>query len=117
MYKFKISTAFSVLGLLLSCGESDLSRNFSLEMEKGAKKIQQHQSIGVQLKNRAELPVDSVFYFLDGNPVTLTAGKLTFSGPVLGTKHLQAHVFSEGQKAILDTEILVLAKERPALYT
>ena len=117
MYKFKISAAFSVLGLLLSCGESDLSRNFSLEIEKGSKKIQQHQPIGVQLKNRADLPVDSVVYFLDGHPVTLTEGKLTLSGPVLGTKQLQAHVFSEGQKAILETEILVLAKERPALYT
>ena len=117
MNKIKVSAIFSILGLLVSCGESDLSRNFALEIEKGAKKIQQHESVGIGLKNRADLPLDSVVYFLDGNPITPADGKLTFSDPVLGTKHIQAHVFSEGQKAILETEILVLAKERPALYT
>jgi glutamine cyclotransferase len=117
MNKIKVSVIFSILGLLASCGESDLSRNFTLQTEKGAKKIQQHESVGIDLKNRADLPVDSVVYFQDGNPITPSDGKITFSDPVLGTKHIQAHVFSEGQKAILETEILVLAKERPALYT
>ncbi|MGB5314892.1 MAG: glutaminyl-peptide cyclotransferase [Robiginitalea sp.] len=117
MYKFKFSAALAAIGLVLSCGETDLSRNFSLELEKGAKKIQQYQSVGVQLKNREGLPLDSVVYFLEGQPVTLTDGKLTMATPILGTKHLQAHVFSEGQKAIIEAEILVLAKETPALYT
>lgn len=117
MNKIIASAVFSSLGLLFSCGESDLSKSFSLEFEKGAKKIQQQESVGVRLNNRSDLPVDSVAYFLEGDPITLTDGKITFSDPVLGTKHLEAHVFSEGQKAILETEILVLAKERPSLYT
>lgn len=117
MFKYKIRFAFALLGLLMSCGESDLSRNFSLEFEDGVKKIRQHQSVGVTLKNRADLPVDSVVYYLEGNPVSLREGALSFSSPVLGTKTLQVHVYSEGQKAILESEILVLAKESPALYT
>jgi glutamine cyclotransferase len=117
MYIFKRCFSFLALSLLVSCGETDLSRNFSLELEKGGKKVQQNQVIGVQLKNRENLPVDSVLYFLDGTPVTLTNEKLSLDGPILGTKNLQAHVFSEGQKAIVEAEILVLSKDKPALYT
>ena len=114
---FRICFSFFVLSLLLCCDETDLSRNFSLELDKGGEKVQQNQVVGVQLKNRGNLPVDSVLYFLDGVPVTLSGEKLALQSPILGTKNLQAQVYSQGRKAIVEAEILVLAKDKPALYT
>jgi glutamine cyclotransferase len=117
MYVFKHCFSFLALSLFLSCGETDLSRNFSLEVDPSGKKVQQNQDVGVQLLNRGNLPVDSVLYFLDGTPVALSGQKLTLDSPILGTKNLQAHVFSEGKKAVVEAEILVLAKDKPSLYT
>jgi glutamine cyclotransferase len=54
---------------------------------------------------------------LDSNPIALTDGKLTLNTTVLGTRNLEAHVFSEGEKAVLEKELLVLAKDSPSLYT
>ncbi|MDM9631919.1 glutaminyl-peptide cyclotransferase [Robiginitalea aurantiaca] len=117
MTVLKFCFSFSVLSLFLACSETDLSKNFSLEIEGNAKKLQQGQTVGVQLKNRANLPIDSIVYVLDGSPVTLEAGGLTLNSPVLGTKNLQAKIFSEGRNVTVSRELLVLAESRPALYT
>lgn len=113
----KISLSFSALSIFLACGETDISKNFSLEFEGNTGKLSQNQSVGVKLKNRASLPVDSVSYIFEGNPISLTDGKLTLNSPVLGTKKLEAHVFSEGRKVVIEQELLVLSKDRPALFT
>lgn len=117
MSLIKFSLSFSVLSLFLACGDTDISKNFSLQLDANGKKLQQNQTVGVSIKNRGDLPVDSVLYFFQGEPIALKDGKLTVNSPVLGTKKLQAHVFSEGRKAVIEQELLVLAKNRPALYT
>ncbi len=117
MSLFKISLYLTGLSLFLACGETDIEKNFALDLDGGGKKLQQNQSIGVRLKNRAGLPVDSVQYFLDGAPIRLEGGELLLNTPVLGSKKLEAHVFSQGRKAVLEEELVVLASDPPALYT
>jgi glutamine cyclotransferase len=113
----KFSLFLTGLSLFLACGESDINRNFSIELEGGGKNLQQNQRVGVRLKNRAGLPVDSVQYFLDGNPIRLTGGELLLNTPLLGNRKLEARIFSQEGEALVARDLLVLAGNPPALYT
>lgn len=117
MSVLKIVAASSALALFLACGETDPAKNFSIELEPGGKKFQVGQQVSVRITNKSNQQVDSVRYFLDGNPLPKEEGKITLRAPALGEKKLQARVLSEGKTIMVDREILMLAREQPEIYT
>jgi glutamine cyclotransferase len=113
----KIITATVGLTLFLACGDTDPTRNFSIDLEPGGKKFQAGQQVDIRIGNKSDQVVDSVRYFLDGNPLDAVQDKVSLSTTALGNKTLQARIFSEGKTITLDREILLLAREQPEIYT
>lgn len=117
MSALKIIPVTVGLSLFLACGETDPARNFSIDLEQGGKKFQAGQQVGIRIENKSDQVVDSVRYFLDGDPLVGAEGYISLNSPSLGTKTLQARIFSDGKSIILDREILLLAREQPEIYT
>lgn len=117
MSVLKIAAVSAFLSLFLACGETDPARNFSIDLEGGGKKFQEAQQVNVRINNKSGQQVDSVRYYLDGNPLPKAEEKITLTAPALGDKTLQARIFTEGKTILVDREILLLAREQPEIYT
>jgi glutamine cyclotransferase len=117
MSLWKTSVAVAFLNLFLACGETDPSRQFSLVLEEGGGKYTAGAQVGVRLENREGLAVDSLGYFLDGTPLQAEGNRLTLTSQTLGSKTLEARFLNGGQWVTLEKEILLLAENKPEIYT
>ena len=112
----KMSSVFGILGMFLACGETDPSRNFSIVVD-NANALHANARLDVRLDNKTGAPVDSVRYLLDGLELPAEDGKITLKTTRLGTRNLQALVYTGGQEVQLNKEIVLLADRPPELYT
>lgn len=117
MYSVKIAT-FSIALFFLGCGEdrkpSDL---FEIKLDGKSSEFHSGQTIGVTLDNRSGKSIDQVTYFMDGQELPSTGGKVTLDIVKLGNKELIARVSHESKITEVSKKILVLAKDPPAIYT
>ena len=117
MYTLKISFSFIFLVTFLACGDTDPSRDFGILLEEGGKKFQMNQQVGIRLKNTSGRQVDSVRYTIGDMPLEAPQGKVTLTAPTLGKKVLGARIYSEGETFEVQKEILLLAAQKPEIYT
>lgn len=110
---------FSISGALLfflACGGSaDPAKNFSIQLENKA--IQQNQQVGVALKNKKDIEISDLHYFMDGEELAVENGKLTLDVPTLGNKTLVAKFKIEDQAVEVEKDMRVLAASAPEVYT
>lgn len=90
---------FSITGVLLfflGCGgNADPAKHFSIQLEN--KNIQQNQQVGVTLKNKKDIEISDLRYYMDGKELLVENGKLTLDLPTLGNKTLVAKFNIEEQ--------------------
>ncbi|WP_420602009.1 glutaminyl-peptide cyclotransferase [Flagellimonas sp.] len=112
---------FSISGFLLfflGCGgNADPSKFFDIQLEGNKNKFQQHQEVGVAIKNKKDLEISSVSYSIDGKELPLTNGKLKLDMPTLGNKVLVANIGFEEQSVEIKKKIRLLAAKAPEVYT
>lgn len=114
----KLLSIFGFLLFFLGCGgETDPSKLFNIELEGSTNKFQQHQTVGVAIKNKKNIEISEIQYSMDGQELVLTNGKLTLSPKTLGNKVLKAKLTVEGQPVELEKKIKLLSATAPEVYT
>jgi glutamine cyclotransferase len=112
----KLFFATGALLLFLACGGStDPAKHFSIQLENKA--IQQNQQLGVALKNKKDIEISDLRYYIDGKEMPVENGKLTLDLPTLGNKTLIAKFNIEDQKVSIEKEFRLLAASAPEVYT
>ncbi|MHA7831502.1 MAG: glutaminyl-peptide cyclotransferase [Flagellimonas sp.] len=110
---------FSITGALLfflGCGGSaDPAKHFAIQLENKA--IQQNQQVGVALKNKKDIEISGLQYYIDGKQIPVDNGKLTLDLPTLGNKTLVAKFKIEDQAVEVEKNIRLLAAAAPEVYT
>lgn len=110
---------FSITGALLfflGCGGSaDPAKYFSIQLEN--KSIQQNQQLGVALKNKKDIEISDLHYYIDGKELVVENGKLTLDLPTLGNKTLVAKFNIDDQAVEVEKKVRVLAASAPEVYT
>ncbi|MBO0341197.1 glutaminyl-peptide cyclotransferase [Flagellimonas profundi] len=110
---------FSISGALLfflACGgNADPAKNFSIQLEN--KTIQQNGQLGVALKNKKDIEISDLHYYIDGREMPVENGKLTLDLPTLGNKILVAKFNIEDQAVEVEKKVRVLAATAPEVYT
>jgi len=114
----KLFSAFGFFLFFLGCGDTtNPSKLFDIQLEGNKTKFQQNQEVGVSIKNKKDLDITRVSYFIDGKEILLTNGKLKLDMPTLGNKVLVANIGLEGQSVDLRKKIRLLASNPPEVYT
>jgi len=110
---------FSITGALLfflGCGGStDPAKHFAIQLENKA--IQQNQQLGVALKNKKDIEISDLHYYVDGKQMPVENGKLTLDLPTLGNKTLVAKFKIEEQNVAVEKDFRLLAPAAPEVYT
>lgn len=100
----------------LACGgNADPAKQFSIQLENKA--IQQNQQLGVALKNKKDIEITDLHYYIDGKQMPVENGKLTLDLPTLGNKTLVAKFKIEDQTLEVEKKVRVLAASAPEVYT
>ncbi|MBO0329659.1 glutaminyl-peptide cyclotransferase [[Muricauda] lutisoli] len=110
---------FSISGALLfflACGgNADPAKNFSIQLEN--KTIQQNGQLGVTLKNKKDIEISDLHYYIDDKEMPVENGKLTLDLPALGNKTLVAKFKIEEQNVAVEKDFRLLAAAAPEVYT
>lgn len=110
---------FSISGALLfflACGgNADPAKNFSIQLEN--KTIQQNGQLGVALKNKKDIEISDLHYYIDDKEMPVENGKLTLDLPTLGNKTLVAKFNIEEQNVAVEKDFRLLAAAAPEVYT
>ncbi|MDC6363145.1 MULTISPECIES: glutaminyl-peptide cyclotransferase [Flavobacteriaceae] len=112
----KLASIFGFLLFFLGCGgENDPSKLFSIQLENN--NVQQYQKVGVAIKNKKDVEISSVKYFMDGQELPLENNQLTINAKTLGNKTLVAQIEIEGQTVEIKEDFRLLAAQAPEIYT
>lgn len=112
----KLLSFIGFLLFFLGCGgDADPSKYFSIQLEDN--KLQQNQKVGVALKNKKDIEISEVHYYMDGEELPLEDGKLTMNVKTLGNKTLVAKFNIEEQPVEVEEKIRLLAASTPEIYT
>lgn len=116
MAMVKLTAFLGLLLFFLGCGgDADPAKHFSIQLEN--KTLQQNQSVGVSIKNKKEIEISNIHYFMDGKELLLNNGKLTLDLPTLGNKVLKATFDIDGQTVEIEEKLKLLAASAPEVYT
>ncbi len=118
MNSAKFFTLNVLLVFFLSCGgEKDPASFFGLQFEKGKKEYRPMDTIYPVIRNRKELPLDSLNFTLKGRELPAAGRGYVLDSEKLGVHDLTANFRSDGREITLSEEIKILAPEPPQLYT
>jgi len=116
MAMVKLASFLGLLLFFLGCGgNSDPAKHFSIQLEN--KTLQQNQSVGVSIKNKKDIEISNIRYFMDGKELMLDNGKLTLDLPTLGNKILTVKFDIEGETVEIEEKLKLLAASAPEVYT
>lgn len=119
MSSFKLTFFSLSLLFLASCGSGNQkpSSLFSIVLEGNTNKINQGATVGVSIKNIKGKNIEKVTYFMDGEELPISEGKINFSVLKLGNKVLKANITYEGTTVEVTKKLKVLASKPPEIYT
>ncbi len=118
MSLFKLFTSSFIGILFLACnGEVTSADLFKIEIDTKKKVFQHKDRIGVSIKNKKDKAISNVKYSIDGEILNLQDNLLSLDITKLGNKKLKAVIEYENNTAEVFTNIKVLAKDPPTIYT
>jgi len=114
-----ISSIAFVIALLGSCGSSNSTTSdlFEIQLQDDKREFQQHDEVKISLKNKKNTSIETISYFIDGEPITLNNDVFTLDMQELGVKTIKAVINYDGEIGEITKEIRVLAKNSPEVYT
>jgi len=114
----KFFTLNGLLILVMSCGgEKDPASQFAIQFKNTKKEFRQMDTIRPVLRNRKELPVDSLSFAIAGKELISVGGGWVLDVEKLGVQKLTAQFRSDGRTIEVSENIKVLAPSAPQLYT
>ncbi len=108
---------FTLLFFLGCGGSSDPSKLFDIQLEGRKNQFHKNQEVGVAIKNKKNLEIDNIQYFIDGELLEQNGNKISLSTKKLGNKVLVAKLDYEDTPIEISKKIKVLATEAPEVYT
>ena len=110
---------FTFVLFFLACGENgDPTTFFEIQLEGNRKKIQNGQEIGIAIKNKKDLKINSVSYSLDNDELALSNGKITVESKTLGNKLIKANIsYEDGASIEISKKLQLLSASSPNIYT
>ncbi|MEM6895226.1 MAG: glutaminyl-peptide cyclotransferase [Bacteroidota bacterium] len=104
--------------LILSCGgNQDPTTFFEIQLEGNPKKLPNGTTLGVAIKNKKDIAIDKVAYYLDGKELPVSNGKITLDTERLGNKEVTAKIDFEDSSVEIEKGIQLLSSETPEVYT
>lgn len=114
----KFLTLNVLLLFFLGCGDNrDPASQFGLQFENSDKEFRPMDTIRPVIRNRKELPVDSVRIFALGKELKKADKGWVLDVEKLGVQKLEVRFRSDGQAIALSEDIKLLAPSSPQLYT
>ena len=119
----KILAVTGLVLLLIGCGDTSEEEKdlFSIEIKNQKKGYTTSDSVSVLLGNKKNKAIDSVVYSLNSERLTSskknTDASLSLANQKLGKRTINATVYSDGDTYSATKEIILLASEKPILYT
>tara|TARA_R110000850_G_scaffold277086_1_gene422428 strand:+ start:166238 stop:167521 length:1284 start_codon:yes stop_codon:yes gene_type:complete len=118
----QVSFLLIITFLLFSCGDDqEKQSSFNLKIKEEKSSYTNKQTVTISLENPKQKKVDSVAYFID--EMHLESGSADvpvthqFQNLKMGNRKLHATVYSGSKTETTSKDILILASERPKLYT
>ena len=112
----KLFFATTALLFFLACGGTpDPAKHFSIQLENKSRQL--NQQVGVALKNKKDIEISDLQYYMDGKELAIENGKLTLDLPTLGNKTLVAKFKIEDQTVEVEKDMRLLAASAPEVYT
>lgn len=112
----KLLYIFGFFLFFLACGgDADPSKLFSIQLDDNT--LQQNQTVGVSIKNKKNLEISEIRYFMDGQELPVENGRLTMNLKTLGNKTLIARFKLEDKIVEIGEKIRLLAASAPEIYT
>ena len=110
---------FTIISIFfLACNNStDATKLFDIQLEGQKKSFQRNDKVGIAIKNKKDLAISKVEYFIDGKQLPITNGKITFDIEKLGSKVLVAKIDYKDTSVDITKKIKVLAEKSPDVYT
>ena len=110
---------FEFVLFFLACGgNGDPTTFFEIQLEGNKKKIQNGQEIGIAIKNKKDLQINSVAYSLDNEALALNNGKITLESKTLGNKLIEATInYEDGASIEISKKVQLLSASSPDIYT
>jgi glutamine cyclotransferase len=117
VYNLLVST-FLVLSIA-GCGSNagDKKDAFSLEIANPQKTYTEQDELTISLKNKKNLAIDSVVYFLNSDKIEVGNNKISLANAKLGEKILKAQIFSDSETYEASQKITILSSVKPKLYS
>ncbi len=116
---YKIFILNILVLFFFSCGGGNTatSQLFNIELDGNRSDFQQHETVGITLKNKQGKTLDKVVYFMDGKELALNNNAITFNISSLGNKTIEAKVYYEDTHGSVYKKVKVLSSTPPELYT
>ncbi|GMN09082.1 glutaminyl-peptide cyclotransferase [Croceitalea sp. MTPC9] len=110
---------FTILStFFLACGgTTDKTKLFDIQFESKKKQFKKNESVAVSIKNKQNLNIKKVDYFIDGKKLSVKNGKINFNIDKLGSKILIAKIDFEDDSVDITKKIKILAEKSPEIYT
>lgn len=102
----------------LACGDAtNTAKLFDIQLEGQKKTFQKNDKVGIAIKNKKEVAITKVAYFIDGQLLPVKDGKINLNVEKLGNKLLIAKIDYEDTSVDITKKIKVLAEKSPEIYT
>ncbi|MBO0593319.1 glutaminyl-peptide cyclotransferase [Cellulophaga sp. E16_2] len=119
-----MKSIFSITSLLLiiilnACGSSNAvpADLFEIQLTGNKTEFQQNEAVGISLKNKKGLEVESILYSINDQPLKVENDQIVFDMPHLGEKTITATIAYEGKTGNIQKNIKILAAKGPEVYT
>ena len=112
----KIILTCSFLGFFLACGDTDPAKDFGIVLE-GGTNVQVNEEVGIRVKSTSGQVIDSIVYSIDGIRHPAVSGRIIPNAPTLGSKTLEARIYSGEKEIQIREDIVLLAERAPEIYT
>lgn len=118
----QVSFLFIIMLFLHSCGdEQEKQSSFTIKIKERQPSYTNNQTITISLENPKQKEVDSVVYFIDEKRLYSgsadTPFTYKFQNLKMGSRKLHAAVHLDNKTETTSKDLLILASERPKLYT
>ena len=99
--------------LLLKCN-TDITKDFKLSVIQKSKKFSPSDTLKFNIINKKNHPIDSVFYYLEGEKIS---DPQALKNKSLGIYNLKASIYVSGKKLEYKQKISIVSPSKPQLYS
>lgn len=119
MNPLKFIAVCNLLLLFVACGSGNTKATslFEIQLEGNKTDFQQHQTVGIAIKNKKEKSINEISYTIDDQELEVKGNTITLDLTTLGNKTLKARINYDENSVEVSKKIKVLAPNPPALYT